>query len=147
MAEKKRRLVSFKKKHPFCCLCGGEIPTQTIEHAPPKIMFWDKQRWPGLEVPACQRCNHGSSQSDQLAAFYAIAQSPDFYGTDTNEDRIKFFDKLGRGCQNNISEFGSFFVDAGKMSVLVNGRLETQHKIKLTVIPLTYGATISIYGV
>lgn len=59
-----------------CVLCGGKRPAETTEHAPPKAMFRDKQRPKGLEVPACNRCNHGTADLDQLASFLAFSQAP-----------------------------------------------------------------------
>lgn len=94
MPEKKRRLDSFKLNHPYCCLCGGKNSTESIEHAPPKIMFWDKQRSKGLEVPACIRCNHNSSQSDQVAAFYSIAQSSEVMEVIVTKNVSNFSKKL-----------------------------------------------------
>ncbi len=39
-------------------------------------MFRDKQRPAGLEVPACKRCNNGTAELDQVAAFLALSQAP-----------------------------------------------------------------------
>ncbi len=47
------------------------MSTTSREQAPPIVMFVNKDRPKGLEVPACDRSNHGSSQSDQVAAFLA----------------------------------------------------------------------------
>ena len=120
----------LKSGHPFCCLCGGSKATETTEHAPPTIMFWDKQRSKGLEVPACERCNNGSSQLDQLAAFFAIAQSPEFYSSGSDEKRTKFFEKITKGCINNIPDFRKLFIDAGEITIDIDGKLEKHSKLK-----------------
>lgn len=100
MGNAKRRLEIMKAKYPRCCLCAGGNPTETIEHAPPKVMFWHKHRPKGFEVPACKRCNNDSSNADQLAAFIALTQSP--RGDNLTDKESKYFDKIMRGVDNNI---------------------------------------------
>ncbi|MEP6018146.1 MAG: hypothetical protein ABJ251_06645 [Paracoccaceae bacterium] len=92
MGAKARRLARFKQSHPNCCLCGGEVPMETIEHTPPKAMFFGSLRPKGLEVPACRRCNNGSSQQDQFAALLACTQSPALIsGGDNKHDEFNHF--------------------------------------------------------
>jgi len=132
MGEKKRkqeRLEKYKSKHPMCCICGGSKETETIEHAPPKVIFWDKYRLKGMEVPACKRCNNETGITDQFAAFYAIMQSPDFYREVSNENMLNYFDKILKGCLNNVLGFSSFFTDDGKFLVESNGIIQQQHKL------------------
>ena len=103
MGQAKNRLKKMMAEHPHCCLCGGEMPTESIEHAPPKIMFWEKKRPIGMEVPACNRCNNTTSKIDQLAAFYAMIQSQrNVKGLTPEED--KHFYKVSRGCLNNLRD-------------------------------------------
>ena len=94
--------------YPHCCLCGGEVPTESIEHAPPKIMFWEKRRPKGMEVPACNRCNNHTSKIDQLAAFYAITQSNRNLMGLTGEEE-KHFEKVSRGCLSNLPDMKEMF--------------------------------------
>jgi len=61
----------FIKEHPICCFCGGETPSETIEHQPAKIIFPEKHRPRGLEFPACKRCNGQTSIDECILAFVA----------------------------------------------------------------------------
>lgn len=100
MGEKKRRLDRLFKENPNCCFCAGEIPAETVEHAPPKAFFRDKIRLKGLEFPACKRCNNGSSQLDQVASWFAIGS-----GCLLREDEyFPYWMKLSRGVKNNTPE-------------------------------------------
>ncbi len=132
MGEKKRkmtRIEKFKGKHPYCCLCGGKRQTETIEHAPPKVIFWDKLRLQGMEVPACKRCNNGTGAEDQLAAFFAIMQSPSFYGSSNNEKMLDYFTKLMAGCKNNVPGFSTLFTDSGNVLLESKGIIQTHNKL------------------
>lgn len=61
----------FLLAHPVCAFCGGESPSSTIEHCPPRAMFQYKQ-WPeGFEFPACVTCNNGTTDADLLVAMLA----------------------------------------------------------------------------
>ncbi|WP_026941038.1 hypothetical protein [Hellea balneolensis] len=133
MGEKKRkltRLKAFQQDHPFCCICGGSVVTQTIEHAPPKIMFWDKRRLQGMEVPACKRCNNNSGPQDQLAALIAVMQSPVFYDGLSDERKLDYLSKLTKGCLHNIDGFESFFSNGGTQWVESKGVLQPHSKLK-----------------
>lgn len=71
MGMRKVRKEAFLKAHPYCIFCGGTVPTETIEHCPPRAMFQDRA-WPeGFEFPACSSCNHGSADDDLLISFLA----------------------------------------------------------------------------
>lgn len=71
MGEAKRKLEFFLENSPFCILCGGHKKAETRDHIPPKSMFL-MGLWPeGYVFPACETCNKGSSQDDQLVAFIA----------------------------------------------------------------------------
>lgn len=96
----KKRLEELKLHHPFCCFCGGTTPTETVEHAPPKAFFKDKNRLKGLEFPACRRCNNGSSQLDQVASLLCLAMS-DALNNNIDQDYIE---RLIRGVRNNTPE-------------------------------------------
>lgn len=131
MGAKAKRLAKFKQSHPQCCLCGGEVPTETIEHAPPKAMFFGSIRPKGLEVPACERCNSGSSQQDQVAALLACSQSPVLTsGSDGKPDEFKHFKKLVNGAGNN-SEIGPMFDLAPDKFVMARGIIQPFKQLKI----------------
>ncbi len=88
-----------------CVLCGGNRLAETIEHAPPIIMFRDQQRPAGLEVPACKRCNNGTSELDQVATFLALSQAPQaVLGSNGLSD---YELKVTKGTANNSPELYS----------------------------------------
>ena len=60
-----QKLIS---KHPFCCFCGGLVPSTTTDHRPPTILFPNQHRPQGLEFPACLKCNNGASSDDSVLA-------------------------------------------------------------------------------
>lgn len=135
MGEAKRKRSAterFLERHPFCCLCGGTIPATTIEHAPPSVFFIEKQLPSGSHrVPACDRCNHGSSQQDQVAALAAMTMAsahrydlPDGY-----------CDKLIKGVSNNAPDAFramSLGVDRAKKFLLrVNGLLRESYEVEI----------------
>ncbi len=62
------RTERFLKDHPWCCYCGGTTRAETVDHVPSKQMFSLKRRPRGIEVPACQSCNHATKNSEQVAA-------------------------------------------------------------------------------
>lgn len=85
-----------------CCIfCGGTVPATTVEHAPPKIMFRDKNRPGGHEFPSCDNCNGGMSQLDQVAAMMLFSTAETFSpGTVMGE-----FNKTAIGVANNSPSF------------------------------------------
>lgn len=138
MGARARRLTAFKLEHPYCCLCGGGVETETIEHAPPKIMFFRSQRPKGLEVPACVRCNNGSSQQDQFAALLACTRSPALIsGGEDSPDELKHFKKLVDGVGNN-TQIGPLFDAAPDRLVQVNGLIQRFKQIKIKTSAFDY---------
>lgn len=111
-----------------CVLCGGLRPAESAEHAPPKVIFRNKHRPIGLEVPACKRCNAGSSDQDQIAAFLALSQSPDSV---LNATGMSDYDhKVTKGTANNAPQL---YVDF--RHVLVSdgdGAQVTAYQVELT---------------
>ncbi|ASP20531.1 hypothetical protein ANTHELSMS3_01844 [Antarctobacter heliothermus] len=100
MGERKNRLERLRSVHPKCCFCAGQNETTTIEHAPPKAFFHEKIRLKGLEFPACNRCNNGSSQLDQVASWFAITMG---LSRDRDADHT-YWNKLSKGVLNNTPE-------------------------------------------
>lgn len=121
--EKKQKTKLFLTEHPNCCLCGGKKPAENIEHAPPRVLFLDKHRPKGHEVPACRRCNNGSSQIDQLVAMYAFTQAPKL----TFHDDPKYksnFQRAAKGVKNNSPELlNASLGGAQKINTLRNSGL------------------------
>jgi 5-methylcytosine-specific restriction endonuclease McrA len=58
----------FLKNHPFCCFCGEDIAAETREHMPPKSLFDGSHRPDKLVMPACKKCNSGTSTSDLVTS-------------------------------------------------------------------------------
>lgn len=71
--KKATRLESMLKNQPNCIYCGDLHPAESVDHFPPRIMFFRKHRPKGLEVPACHACNAGTSLDEQVAAFFSRA--------------------------------------------------------------------------
>ncbi len=67
-ALKKRRKAKFLLNNPICCFCGGNEQAATVDHIPSIQMFSLRMRPKGLECPACEACNRGSRQHEQVAA-------------------------------------------------------------------------------
>jgi hypothetical protein len=65
---KKRSTAEFILKFPACSLCGGERPTVSREHMPPRALFENKHRPDRLVMPACIECNKGTSTPDLVAS-------------------------------------------------------------------------------
>lgn len=78
--------------------CQTELADQW-DHCPPIIMFRNKDRPPGFEVPSCSKCNQGTSHADLVAAFFGRALEVDNSGTDEI-----VLSKILRGISNNIPE-------------------------------------------
>jgi hypothetical protein len=81
-----RRLTARRlAQHPLCCFCGGKTPATSLDHVPPKIVFWGKRRPNGLEMPACDACNQGTKKLDQAAGLFARITVTDKSSQDQEE--------------------------------------------------------------
>lgn len=68
MGTKSKRKIEFLAKHPICCFCSGEAPSQELDHIPSRVLF-DDRRWPeGYEFPACKFCNRKTRHDEQVVA-------------------------------------------------------------------------------
>lgn len=68
MAAHKQKRLAFLAKHPKCCFCGGEKPSQEVDHIPSRAIFENRQ-WPeGYEFPACISCNRATRYDEQIVA-------------------------------------------------------------------------------
>jgi hypothetical protein len=65
---KRRAHAELLAKHTRCIYCAGANRATTVEHMPPIIMFDQRQRPRGLEFPACEGCNGGTSNTDLVAS-------------------------------------------------------------------------------
>lgn len=110
MGEARRKVLSnkaFLQEHQVCCLCGGQVPATTVEHAPPKVFFINKEVPSATHrVPACERCNSESSGKDQVAALVALIQA-----TVHRDVPDAYIEKLMRGVKNNAAS--AFLAIAG----------------------------------
>lgn len=82
---------------PSCIYCGGDLPTTTVDHVPPIIMFAQRQRPKGLEFGSCESCNHGTKHADLVAAM--IGRSMPDSGTDAGRADMK---SIFSAVNNNI---------------------------------------------
>lgn len=102
MGESKQKLgktAAFLIDHPWCCLCGGSVPATTVEHAPPRVFFLDRALPTNTHrVPACSRCNNGSSQADQVTALVALTMAIHKPSHD------EYIMKLAKGVANNAPD-------------------------------------------
>lgn len=96
MGAAKRRREAFFEAHPFCCFCGGHTLANTIDHVPLRAAFANGIGPEGFEFPACEACNGGSSQSEQILALYARL-------CDRNNENYSWghIEKLIVGVRNN----------------------------------------------
>jgi hypothetical protein len=85
--QRKKLGVRILERHPSCCYCGGAEKATTIDHVPAKIVFPNKHRPAGLEVPACSPCNRGTSKFDQMAGVFSRLSEMDPVQTDRTEFR------------------------------------------------------------
>lgn len=132
MGRKKSRLKKFLTEHPFCCLCGGTVPADSIEHAPPKIMFTKSHRPKGLEVPACSRCNNGSADQDQAVAFFCLMQAAALF-TDDDGSTTEFaaLEKIVKAVKNNYPDLLTAFKFVGKQKFLVSGESQSLSRFEI----------------
>lgn len=70
LGEKKTRKQRLLEQNPFCCFCGGVVPSEEEDHIPPRS-FFVRREWPeGYSFGACAHCNRESKNSELVAAFY-----------------------------------------------------------------------------
>lgn len=99
MGASKRRREMFLAQHPVCCFCGGQEPATTIDHVPLRAAFVGNVGPEGFEFPACEACNSGTSDTEQVFALYARI----FDRNDDNYDRPHIA-KLIQGVRNNYPD-------------------------------------------
>jgi hypothetical protein len=67
-SRKRSTTQKFIQQFPKCCFCGGQRPSTTREHTPPKSLFDNSHRPDKLVMPACTECNSGTSTADLTVA-------------------------------------------------------------------------------
>jgi hypothetical protein len=65
---RKQRLLA---EHQYCCFCGGNARSTTVDHIPPRACFPAGYHPEDFEFPACKPCNNGTSKDDQIFAYYS----------------------------------------------------------------------------
>lgn len=119
----------FLATHSHCCLCGGLVEATTIEHAPPKVFFINKEvPSPSHRVPACERCNNGSSGADQVAALAALIQA-----TVHQEIPEDYINKLVAGVRNNTpSAFEAIVTGTSEdVPIRVDGQVDLYSRVEV----------------
>jgi hypothetical protein len=102
MGEAKQKLrahAAILADRPGCMYCAGQNVATTIEHMPPISMFEGRQRPKGLEFPACQPCNNGTSHSDLVAAM--LSRTWPNPATDAQTGDAK---RIFKGIANNLPD-------------------------------------------
>ena len=125
----------FLEEHPWCCLCGGSVAATTIEHAPPKVFFINKEVPAATHrMPACERCNNGSGSADQVAALAALIQA-----TVHKDIPDEYMNKLIRGVRNNTPDAFSAIVegDSHEVPLRVDGKVDLFDKVEIDPILYT----------
>lgn|GEM_PF-1093155 len=97
MGDGKRKKAVFKAEHPWCCFCGGGVPTTTIDHIPARACFRNREYPDGFEFPACDHCQRASRIDEIAFAFWVRA-------LDHNDANLtqRDFDRLLGGVMNNL---------------------------------------------
>lgn len=94
---KRRAHAKLRAACPNCVYCGGETPAETIDHMPPRMMFWGKHRPKGLEFSSCRTCNASTKHADLVASMIGRA-APD--ATTLHEQQE--FKEILTAVSNNI---------------------------------------------
>lgn len=92
---RKARII---RENPLCYFCGSS--SETIDHVPARETFKRGIGPDDIEYAACKRCNHGSSQIEQVVALYIHMADQ---GTENSS--LEQYAKLIRGIQNNSAIF------------------------------------------
>jgi hypothetical protein len=131
MDEAKRKMgktAEFLIDHPWCCLCGGSVPATTVEHAPPRVFFLNRALPTNTHrVPACSRCNNGSSQADQVAALVALTMAIQ------KPSHQEYILRLAKGVANNAPEALAMITQGESQDVplRVDGKIDLYARVEV----------------
>jgi hypothetical protein len=106
MGEAKQKLSATKKfirEYPDCCFCGAARQSATREHMPPKSVFDFSHRPDKLIMPACDRCNRGTSTADLVAA--VVCRWSYINTEQENADHRKLVNQVRRQAPNIVEEW------------------------------------------
>src|SRR5215207_7510358 len=92
---RKRKHAAIYEACPNCVYCGGLTAATTVDHMPPRAMFYYKLRPKGLEFASCEACNQGTKHADLVASLMARAYPNPPKGEEQTED-------LFEASKNNI---------------------------------------------
>ncbi len=83
------------------CIYCSNAPN-SLEHMPPKSMFFDKNRPSGMEFATCLSCNNGTSAADLVASFMArLSPHGEITDKDFNE-ALKLRSRIDGKCPGLI---------------------------------------------
>jgi hypothetical protein len=103
MGQKSARTKAFKAQHPYCCFCGGEKATETIDHQPGRALF-NQRQWPeGYEFPACIECNSESRNEEQIWALLVRISLND--ETANDPEFLKYAKAIGNNFPDLLRKF------------------------------------------
>jgi len=125
----RERRAAFFNRNPVCCLCGGETPATTIEHAPPRSLFVDRRIPGAFAFPACARCNSESKSADQIVAASTLIMGAAIKGHITQE----YLNRLLQGIANNDPDFIRMFGrDSERSHIRTNGLLREVFSVEVS---------------
>jgi len=83
------KLERFKQKHPVCCFCAGERPTESLDHQPPRVFFKNKRFPDQIAVPACKLCQSASREAENVLSLAVIGAEPSEFDVDNWRKRYE----------------------------------------------------------
>lgn len=84
-----------------CVFCGRSDEPLTDDHIPPKCLF-RKPRPACITVPACSRCNLGTSQDDEFLRNFLLTRADSSESEEANEQAEAMFRGLARQEQRGF---------------------------------------------
>jgi hypothetical protein len=120
---------------PDCALCGGDRPSTTREHMPPKALFDRSHRPDKLVVPACGVCNKTSSKADLTVAIISRWRS------DSDEQELADHAKLARQAKTHAPELVSEWNALGYVQ-----RKKARRHLEAQGVAIPPGARVTTIG-
>lgn len=103
MGQSKKKRARFFAKHQFCCFCGGDTPTTTLDHVPNRASFPNREGPEGYEFPACATC-----QTDTRLDEIAFSCMVHFNNHDEELFDEQGFTRVMVGLRNNLPHLYDF---------------------------------------